>query len=45
MADIDEAVQMTWICFDTREDGKISRKEFLERNSGLRDTLLASLRR
>ena len=42
MADIDEAIEMTFVCFG--EGGKISRKQFLERNTGLRDTLLASLR-
>ena len=44
LATMDEAVDMTWMCFDLREDGRCSRREFNTPNSGLGDTLLASFR-
>ena len=42
--DIYDAVDALWPIFDLEPDGEISRTEFNEPNTGLADTLLASLR-
>ena len=43
MCDTYDAVDAMWAVFDLTADARISRQEFNARNSGLADTLIATL--